>query len=268
MKKGLLLLIITASLAAGCIKRNSSGVEVVKSAVVYINMSEFYPVGIDTLWVPPGDTSMAFAGTVAPSFPPSYTWASGDESIIKVLPDGVGPDVSARSRVIALGDSGQMTTVTVTDADNGGTCTIVAKVIKWAEPLDFTYIGRFGRNLYFTSTNMENWPSALNRCIWNHGHLAAVQSAEENAFLATVPVALDTLIWLGASSVLPPDTEYWTWDATEWVSGEPIVYKNWKSGNPNGANRWEKYEYMAMNQDGKWENIENKILPYVLEIEN
>ena len=60
MKKGILFLILLACFAAGCIKRNSSGIEASKSAVVYINMSEFYPVGIDTLWVPPGDTTMAF----------------------------------------------------------------------------------------------------------------------------------------------------------------------------------------------------------------
>jgi hypothetical protein len=115
---------------------------------------------------------------------------------------------------------------------------------------------------------MERWTSAQERCSWNRGHLATIQSIEENNFLAPTVAAMDTMFWLGAAWIMTPDVASDTWKATEWVTGEPLDYKNWAPSNPRGLARETKYEYMAMNPTGKWENLENKILNYFLEIEN
>jgi hypothetical protein len=52
-----------------------------------------------------------------------------------------------------------------------------------------------------------------------------------------------------------------TW---RWVTGEPFTWANWKGGEPNNSNNEDYIQFVG---GGKWNDLPNTSLPYVLEFE-
>ena len=69
------------------------------------------------------------------------------------------------------------------------------------------------------------WTEARALCEALGGHLATIESKEENEFLYTY-FSATTVCWLGAS------IEAGQW---RWVTGEPFIYQNWAGGEPSDA---------------------------------
>jgi len=77
------------------------------------------------------------------------------------------------------------------------------------------------------------------------GNLVTVRSADENGWLMTnFVVPVDTNCWIGFND----EAQEGSW---VWASGEPVVYTNWNSGEPNNANNDEHYAELLVDY-GTW----------------
>jgi von Willebrand factor type A domain len=92
---------------------------------LYINPTQSQPYGIDSLIIAKGDTTTIQCLTYLGNNPPQYTWSYGNNSIINVLQH---PLDNSKAYIIALGDSGQVSAITVQDVENNLTKTIPVKI--------------------------------------------------------------------------------------------------------------------------------------------
>jgi hypothetical protein len=97
------------------------------------------------------------------------------------------------------------------------------------------------------------WTDARQACINMGGHLVTITSSGENNFVFnTWPSG-----WIG-----------FTDEAVEgqwrWVTGESVVYTNWNGGEPNNAGNEDYAQFVS---GGRWNDLPNVSLPYVLEFE-
>ena len=91
-------------------------------------------------------------------------------------------------------------------------------------------VSRSGK-LYELYDNNMTWEEAEAFCESKGGHLATVNSEEENELIGSMLADERCTAWLGAK--LNTETKNW-----EWITGEALDYVNWApgepSGNPNG----------------------------------
>ena len=260
-------IILTLVIIVGCIDRPSSGIEP-EPSVVYVNLSEDNPSGIDTIFVGPQDTTLLVAGTFAPGFPPNYEWASENPDVFKII--DMGGDGTSKM-ITALGDSGETTIISVRDTENDGVKNVYAKVLKWADPALYNHIGDFNGHVYFISKTPASWGAARTFCLDEEGYLATVTTEEENDFLVDHIVAYaDTNVWIGAAFILPTNTDSIpaagvTWEVTNWDNGEPWDYENW--GTKSAVETTTRKQFLSMRPDGKFENMSPVPFLYLLEID-
>ena len=114
----------------------------------------------------------------------------------------------------------------------------------------------YGGHFYRLTPSAMTWPEAEAWARALGGHLAAVTSDAENAFLFGQFGGGD--LWIGLSD--PTMENEWTW-----ANGEPTAYTNWGDGEPNHA---AGIEWCAqMRGDGKWNDLaETQALRGVVEI--
>jgi hypothetical protein len=92
----------------------------------------------------------------------------------------------------------------------------------------------FGGSCYEYFGELVSWDVAEQRCVVWGGHLASVESSEEDAFLAGWPRALGipaqdgSGIWLGATDAAR-DGDFRWWDTS------PLVFANWGANQPDNA---------------------------------
>jgi hypothetical protein len=85
-----------------------------------------------------------------------------------------------------------------------------------------------GHTYYLLSAN-ESWTGSEVEAVGLGGHLVTINDAAENAWVrATFPSILYENLWLGLNDAAVEGTFVW-------VSGEPVTYVNWNSGEPNGS---------------------------------
>jgi len=266
MKKMMLFLMLSVILFASvsCDKDDSTSPEEPQAGIVYINKSESYPKGVDTVFVAPGKQVLLVAGTLKPVNTPRYNWISQNPNIIKVQP--VANDTS-QAYAIALGDSGQATSITVKDIANNAEKTIYAQILNWPDLTQFTYVDKLNGHYYFISKVKGTWIGAKLLCEENGGHLVTITSEEENAVVRKAALLKKDYIWLGLTYTLPQDQREIAWGAKEWITSEPVVYTNWRKDYPKKILAFELLEYAAMNIIGEWENLGHIVHFCVLEIE-
>ncbi|NNE14965.1 MAG: HYR domain-containing protein [Saprospiraceae bacterium] len=120
----------------------------------------------------------------------------------------------------------------------------------------FVYMGAFGGHHYYCSTQPKEWNTAQQTCINNGGHLAVINSAEENNFLANI-LTLQSA-WIGCSDAQNEGT-------FEWVNGDALNYTNWYPGQPNDYNY--NQDYVELLNNGQWNDQYNTYaLEYIMEI--
>ncbi|MCX6257930.1 MAG: choice-of-anchor D domain-containing protein [Bacteroidia bacterium] len=121
---------------------------------------------------------------------------------------------------------------------------------------DFTYYGTLNNHLYYMSNYSANWWVANAACQAAGGHLVTISSTAENNYVTNIPGGSK---WLGL-------TDQVTVGVWQWVTGEPVTYTNWNSGEPNNPGA---EDYTQSNVNGNmWNNLNGySNLPFVLEFD-
>ena len=107
-----------------------------------------------------------------------------------------------------------------------------------------------GHYYYIFDMPLENYEEAAAFCKNLGGHMADVNSEEENQFLYDYLCSMGyDYVFLGGNDI----REDGIW---EWESGEPFAYQNWNEGEPNndlgGEDHLAMYRVLA---DGSWNDL-------------
>jgi GH25 family lysozyme M1 (1,4-beta-N-acetylmuramidase)/uncharacterized protein YraI len=102
----------------------------------------------------------------------------------------------------------------------------------------------FNGHEYQLISDAKTWTEAKDACEAMGGYLVTLNSKEENDFINNLVGT--NRIWIGFSDELNEGT----W---QWVTGEPISFTNWRSGEPNDYGSGE--DYAEMYTDGTWNDI-------------
>jgi len=139
--------------------------------------------------------------------------------------------------------------------NNIGVSGITVRLFKRTTPVltGFTSQTNYNGHSYYRSTSSMTWTNARTACANMGGHLVTITSAAENTFVFnTWPSG-----WIG-----------FTDEAVEgqwrWVTNEVVTYTNWNGGEPNNAGNEDYAQFVS---GGRWNDLPNVSLPYVLEFE-
>ena len=117
----------------------------------------------------------------------------------------------------------------------------------------FTSQTNFNGHSYYRSTGSMTWTAARQACQSMGGYLVTITSAAENNFVFnTWPSG-----WIGFTDEVVEGQ----W---RWVTGESVTYTNWNGGEPNNSNN---EDYAQFVNGGRWNDLPNVSLPYVLEFD-
>jgi len=117
----------------------------------------------------------------------------------------------------------------------------------------FTSQNNFNGHSYYRSTGSMTWTNARQACLNMGGHLVTVTSQSENNFIFN--------LWPSGWIGLTDEVVEGQW---RWVTGEPFSWSNWNGGEPNNAGNEDYIQFVG---GGKWNDLPNVSLPYVLEFE-
>lgn len=223
-----------------------------------INKSFYHPWGIDTLFINELDSLELDVSTIL-LIPPDYTWTSNDENVLKITPNST---VDSMALAIAVGDSGVVTSFTISDQGNDVSKTVPVKVMKyWADPLIFEFIGEFNGHYYYISNHKKTWLEGKEQCEKSGGHLLTITSEEENKFISDSPLRINEDIWIGLTYLFGNDK------ITHWITEEPIIFRSFVGAyTGTGPGDFAEY-YFYMNPNGEWNQWHEKINRYVMEME-
>ena len=117
----------------------------------------------------------------------------------------------------------------------------------------FTNQQNYNGHSYYRSTTSATWTAARTACTNMGGHLVTITSAAENNFVFnTWPSG-----WIGFTDEVVEGQ----W---RWVTGESVTYTNWNGGEPNNAGNEDYAQFVS---GGRWNDLPNVSLPYVLEFD-
>ena len=169
-----------------------------------------------------------------------------ESSISIACPNDVTFNVpNGKSGVIVNWNTPQVNSCcTATDCYNGGTIS------------GFVYMGNHNGSHYYCSLSPDVWTNAQATCAANGGHLAIVNDATENAFLANLLTTQSAYIGL---------SDHTNEGTFTWVDGSALSYTNWYPGQPNNYNGAQHFVEMLSN--GQWNDQYGKVtLEYIMEI--
>jgi hypothetical protein len=143
----------------------------------------------------------------------------------------------------------------IRNADGTGAVNVPVKLYKRTTPVmtGFTSQNNYNGHSYYRSTGSMTWTDAKQACINMGGHLVTSTSLAENNFL----FSLWPSGWIGLSDEV-------TEGIWQWVTGEPYSWSYWNSGEPNNAGNEDYIQFVG---GGRWNDLPNMSLPYVLEFE-
>jgi cyclophilin family peptidyl-prolyl cis-trans isomerase len=131
----------------------------------------------------------------------------------------------------------------------------------WAD-VDFSIEGR----PYRLVTTPRSWAAAEADAVAQGGHLAHVDSGEENAELVT-SMAQSGAVWLGGLELATEGTYAWVDAPTQpFWNGAAVGYANWSGSGPDDSNG--SQSRVAMVASGQWEDhAATDELPYIIEFD-
>lgn len=137
----------------------------------------------------------------------------------------------------------------------GGVPNMEIKLYKRTTPTlnGFTSQNNYNGHSYYRSTGSMTWTDARQACLNMGGHLVTSTSLAENNFLFN--------LWPNGWIGLTDEVVEGQW---RWVTGEPFSWSNWNGGEPNNSNNEDYIQFVG---GGKWNDLPNVSLPYVLEFE-
>jgi hypothetical protein len=247
----------------GCLREHNvvDPVETVdyKQYGIYMNASFYHPHGVETLTINEGDTLPLELTSILINVP-KYAWKSGNEDVIKIIPN---PDAGSLATAIAVGDSGTQASITIYDAGNDVTKNIPGRVLKyWADPEIFDFMGKFESHYYYISKHLKTWIEGYEQCQKSGGYMLAINSEEENRFIRNSPTVSDEALWIGLTYLFDNPR------LTHWVNGEPVDFSAWSgAGAGSGPGIAAEY-YVLLNVEGEWQQQHEKSLRYVMEMDS
>jgi hypothetical protein len=141
------------------------------------------------------------------------------------------------------------------NADGSGASNVPVKVYRRTTPniVGFTQQTNYNGHSYYRSNGSMTWTAARQACVNMGGHLVTITSAGENNFVFnTWPSG-----WIGFTDEVVEGQ----W---RWVTGESVVYTNWNWGEPNNVGNEDYAQFVS---GGRWNDLPNMSLPYVLEFD-
>jgi len=117
----------------------------------------------------------------------------------------------------------------------------------------FTSQQNYNGHSYYRSTGSMTWTEARQACANMGGYLVTVTTLAENNFLFN--------LWPNGWIGLTDEVVEGQW---RWVTGEPFSWSNWNGGEPNNSNNEDYIQFVG---GGKWNDLPNVSLPYVLEFD-
>jgi hypothetical protein len=117
----------------------------------------------------------------------------------------------------------------------------------------FTSQQNYNGHSYYRSTSSMTWTAARQACANMGGYLVTVTTPSENNFIFN--------LWSDGWIGLTDEVVEGQW---RWVTGEPYTWGNWNSGEPNNAGNEDYTQFVS---NGKWNDLPNTSLPYVLEFD-
>ncbi|MBE5885165.1 MAG: hypothetical protein E7284_02040 [Lachnospiraceae bacterium] len=122
----------------------------------------------------------------------------------------------------------------------------------WEYNYNSTYFweGEFGvyeGHYYYIPAVKPDWLGAKELCEQMGGHLVTVSSKEESNYIRDYAVAVDRDGYVAIGFHDSNVEGQW-----EWVTGEPVVYKRWRRGEPNDGRRNQDHAFMYTN--GYWDD--------------
>jgi hypothetical protein len=141
------------------------------------------------------------------------------------------------------------------NAGGGGAQNVGVKLYKRTTPTlnGFTSQNNYNGHSYYRSTGSMTWTDARQACLNMGGHLVTVTSPAENNFIFN--------LWPNGWIGLTDEVVEGQW---RWVTGELFSWSNWNSGEPNNSNNEDYIQFVG---GGRWNDLPNVSLPYVLEFE-
>lgn len=130
-----------------------------------------------------------------------------------------------------------------------------------------TATAQYGESSYEYYNYQMSWLSALKFCERRGGHLAVVNSAEENEVLYQLAKPYTTYAWLGGTDDVKEGNWYW-------INSEDFTLSDkWNSGEPNNDGNGEHcLELMTSdNHPGQWNDISNestRVKGFICEYDN
>ena len=143
----------------------------------------------------------------------------------------------------------------------------------------FNYGGYFNGSQYYLSIDEISWNEANVICENSGGHLVSISSEQENNFITSF--LIENEYWIGIFQNLNSESYSEPNGGFEWVTGEPIVYTNWRPlapdnyPNGDGTNNLQEsgliYNYAGGDFDfGAWDDagdISHPPTHYIMELE-
>jgi hypothetical protein len=141
------------------------------------------------------------------------------------------------------------------NTNGSGASNIPIKLYKRTTPTltGFTSQNNYNGHSYYRSTGSMTWTEARQACLNMGGYLVTLTSAAENNFIFN--------LWPSGWIGLTDEVQEGVW---RWVTGEPFTWSNWNGGEPNNAGN---EDYIQFVSGGKWNDLPNISLPYVLEFD-
>lgn len=118
----------------------------------------------------------------------------------------------------------------------------------------------FHGHKYILFDEAKTWTTARTACVDLGGHLVTITDQAENDFIAGMTIGEEIHIGL-------TDADAYSTEGTfVWVTGEPVTYTNWLTGEPNNAAGVEDYVEFNWGSPGKWNDMPNaQLQSYVCE---
>ena len=109
----------------------------------------------------------------------------------------------------------------------------------------FVLMGEYKGNLYYLSDAYKSWENARAICEARGGHLATIESADENQFIAS-HIGFSNAVHIGLSDAA--DEGHF-----KWLNGAPFSYTNWEQGQPDNSGP-DGSDYVVLHgwSNGRW----------------
>ncbi|HOO01002.1 MAG TPA: lectin-like protein, partial [Syntrophales bacterium] len=104
---------------------------------------------------------------------------------------------------------------------------------------------------YRLTTVEGTWSEAEAEAIRHGGHLATINSREENDWLVRT-FGNDKSFWIGFYQPAGSQEPAGGW---RWVSGERVVYTNWDGGQPDNYTGRDNYAMLLSGAGGRWHDV-------------